>query len=79
MASATAEKRMAKKRGRPSQPGGEGTQVRLDSDLVSMARYVTARRGASLVKYLSDILRPVVERDFAKAQPNIGPEGPSTN
>jgi hypothetical protein len=59
--------RMAKAKGRPKKPGGEGTQVRIDTDLVSMARYVCAKSGESMIYYLSGILRSKVEKDFHKA------------
>lgn len=61
---------MAKKKvGRPPNPAGEGTQVRLDTDLVVKARYLVAHWGglSSLTGYLSDILRPVIEEEFDKA------------
>jgi hypothetical protein len=57
---------MAKKKGRPRGPGGEGAQVRIDSDLASMARYVAAQQGVSLTQFLSQLLRPAVEREFKK-------------
>ena len=34
---------MAKVKGRPKKPGGEGTQVRIDSDIANMARYLIAQ------------------------------------
>jgi hypothetical protein len=62
-----AEKSMARPKGRPKKPGGEGKQVRIESDLVTMAQYVTSRNGKPLIEYLSEILRPTIERDFRKA------------
>lgn len=58
---------MARPKGRPKKAGGEGTQVRIETDIASMARYVVARSGVPLVDYLSGILRPAIERDFRKA------------
>ena len=67
--------RMAKPKGRPKKPSGEGTPVRLDSALVSKARYLCAQNGESMADYLSAIIRPVVERDFRKAaKPLLGDE-----
>ncbi len=66
---------MAKKRGRPKQPTGEGSQVRIDSDLASMARYLAARRSVPISTYLSEILRPAIERDFRKAGQELKPGG----
>jgi hypothetical protein len=53
------------KRGRPKKLTGEGTQVRIESDLVSMARLIVASRGTELTSYLSEILRPRVMKDYA--------------
>jgi hypothetical protein len=53
------------KRGRPKKLAGEGTQVRIESDLVSMARLIVASRGTELTSYLSGILRPRVVKDYA--------------
>lgn len=58
---------MAKAKGRPKKPGGEGAQVRIDSDLATMARYLVAQRGLVLSEYLSGILRPAIEKDMKKA------------
>jgi hypothetical protein len=44
-----------------------GKFVPIDTDLVSMARYVCAQNGESIIDYLSGILRPKVEKDFHKA------------
>ena len=60
---------MTKKPGRPKNPNGEGTQVRIDTDLIAKARYLVAVRGdgTSLTQLLSGILRPTLEREFTKA------------
>lgn len=58
---------MAKAKGRPKKPGGEGTQVRIDADLASKAKYLAAQKGIPVAEYLSAILRPVLDRDFRKA------------
>jgi hypothetical protein len=71
MSSVAESKPMARAKGRPKKPGGEGSQVRIDSDLASMARYVVARTGTPLIEYLSGILRPAIERDFRKAGQDI--------
>lgn len=67
----TLERPMAKVKGRPKKPGGEGTPVRIDSEIVSKARYLAARRDVALSDYLSDILRGPVDREFAKAAKDI--------
>jgi hypothetical protein len=57
---------MAKK-GRPKKIGGEGTQVRIDSDVIAKARYLAAQADCSLTEYLSSMLRPQIELAFKKA------------
>jgi len=59
---------MAKTKGRPKKPSGEGIQVRLDADLVRKARYLVMKRGGTVNDYFAAILRPVVERDVKKAE-----------
>jgi predicted HicB family RNase H-like nuclease len=58
---------MARPKGRPKKPSGEGTPVRLDSDLVSKARYLAAKEGVPLSEYISRMLRPSLDREFRKA------------
>ena len=41
--------------------------VKLERSIVARARYVADIRGITLAEYLSESLRPVVDRDFAKA------------
>lgn len=59
--------RMARPKGRPKKPSGEGTAVRIDTDIVAKARYLCAQGGTTMTEYLSGILRPQVEKDFRKA------------
>ena len=66
---------MAKPKGRPKKPGGEGTPVRIDSDLVSKARYLCAQSGLAMTDYLSGILRSQIEKDFRKAAKPLLDEG----
>src|SRR3954463_2213419 len=63
------------KRGRPKKLTGEGTQVRVESDLVSMARLIVANRGTELTTYLSDILRPRIVKDYAAMVKRLEAEG----
>jgi hypothetical protein len=53
------------KRGRPKKLTGEGSQVRIASDLASKARLIVGDRGVDLADYLSDILRPRIMKDYA--------------
>jgi hypothetical protein len=67
MPTATGETRpVAKKRGRPKseRPRGEGKAVRLDPDVVGMARTVVMRRNLELGPYLSELLKGAVRRDY---------------
>lgn len=65
---------MAKKKGRPPKATGEGTPVRIDSDLVTKARLIASERGMNLAAYLSATLRPGVDRDFAKLVREVADE-----
>jgi hypothetical protein len=37
--------------------------VKLDADVARLARIVAAERGQPIAAYISEILRPIVERD----------------
>jgi hypothetical protein len=53
---------------RQKKPGdGPGTVVRIDADLVAKARWLAARVPLELSAYVSQLLRPVIEREFNKA------------
>lgn len=52
------------KAGRPKKPGGEGTLVRIDSDIVSRARYLSAQLDVPMSELLSGILRPEIDQRF---------------
>ena len=67
MATATEGRVMAKAKGRPKKPGGEGTVVRIDAALAAQAKYLAARAGVPMSDYLSDLLRPTIEREMRKA------------
>jgi hypothetical protein len=57
---------MARPKGRPKKPTGEGAQVRIDPDIASKARYLAALKGEPLSDYLSARLRPIIDREFQK-------------
>ncbi len=40
--------------------------VKIERDIISKARLIAADHGKPLAGYLSDALRPVVERDWSK-------------
>lgn len=58
---------MTKPKGRPKKPSGEGTPVRIDSGLVSKARYLASQADKPLSDYLSELLRPAIEKAFKQA------------
>lgn len=66
---------MARKKGRPKKPTGQGLTCRVDSDLVKKGRYIATERGMSLTEVFSEILRPVVEREFKKLGRDLMDEG----
>jgi len=75
MAVGVREVSMAKKVGRPSKPSGSGRPVRLDADVVSMARRIADFQGVPLSDYLSALLRPGVMRDYQAMLKKLGAGG----
>jgi hypothetical protein len=69
------EKPMAKPKGRPKKPSGEGTPVRIDPVIASKARYLASQSGVPMSDLLSDWLRPIVEREFRKAARDLEGKG----
>jgi hypothetical protein len=67
METATEGGAMAKAKGRPKNPRGEGTVVRIDSDLATKAKYLATRRDVPMSEFLSSLLRPAIEKEFRKA------------
>jgi hypothetical protein len=61
---------VAKKKAR-----GVGLHVRIDPDLVRMAKVIAPAEGRALGDYLSDIIRPVVSREYAKVMKRLEQEG----
>jgi hypothetical protein len=45
----------------------------MDRSVVARARYVAEIRGITLAEYLSEGVRPFVDRDFGKAAKPTGP------
>jgi predicted HicB family RNase H-like nuclease len=45
---------------------GVGIMVRVDPGVVRMARIVAPIKGVAVGEYISDIVRPVVKRDYLK-------------
>lgn len=63
---------VAKKVGRPGKPAGPGRPVRVADDVVSMARRIADFRGVVLSDYLSESLRPAVQRDYQAMLKKLG-------
>lgn len=59
------EKAMAN-RGRPKTSERDDVTVRLDRGLISKAKVLAADESLSLAEYLSDMLRPSIDRAYAK-------------
>jgi hypothetical protein len=69
------DRSMTKKMGRPRKPTGEGSPVRIDRDLVTMARTLAGYRGAAMSEYLSDLLRPVITKEYRTMVKDLEKEG----
>ena len=52
--------------GRPKSDRDDMT-VKMDRTIVARARFVADLRGQTLTEYLSEAVRPIVDRDFAQA------------
>jgi hypothetical protein len=50
-------------------------QVKLDADVVRMAKMVAAARDITLAEYLSEMIRPIVRRDLEKDAPRVLGQG----
>jgi hypothetical protein len=67
---------VAKKRGgRPKKPGGEGRHMRLRPSIVTMAKVIADARGIATTDYLSDLLQPLVSRDYVREIERLKKEG----
>jgi hypothetical protein len=62
----------------PRKKSGSGPKLaatKVDRDLIHKAKLIAADRGEPMAGYLSAILRPVVEKDWAKMIRKAGSEG----
>ena len=55
-----------KRTGRPKTSTRDDVVARIDRGVIAWARYVAETRMIPLAEYLSEILRPVVSKDFEK-------------
>jgi hypothetical protein len=58
--------------GRPAKSERDDVAVKLDRAIVAKCRYVAEVRGITLAEYLTEALKPVAERDFAKVTKENG-------
>jgi predicted HicB family RNase H-like nuclease len=49
-----------------AKPKRNDVPVKVDEEVVRLARIVAAYRGESLAEYMSETLRPIVQRHLAK-------------
>lgn len=66
---------MAKKRGAPKKPGGEGRHVRLRPNIVTMAKTLSGAKGVPMGDYLSDLLEAPISREYAKVLRDLERKG----
>lgn len=57
----------AKKRGRPATSDRDDVTVKVDRHVAAKLRYVAEQKGVALAELLTDILRPIADREFEKA------------
>jgi hypothetical protein len=62
---------MAKKK----QPRGPGRLVRMDPSVARMGEVVARARGIALGDYLSELVRPMVSRDYVREVKRLEQEG----
>jgi hypothetical protein len=74
MATATKADPMAKKKHQDT-PGPPTAAVKIDRALAGKARLIATDKGIDMAEYLSESLRAVIERDWAKMIRRVGGEG----
>lgn len=64
--------------GRPKKQAGDSKRndaaAKLDADLIRKAKIVCSVRGVTIAEYLSELLAPIVNRDYVQAAKQIGEE-----
>src|SRR4051812_7706088 len=55
-----------KKMGRPQTSERQDVSIKFDRTLAGKARAIAIGRGITMAAYLSDMTRPVIDRDYAK-------------
>jgi hypothetical protein len=57
---------MAKKMGRPKSSVRNDVSIKFDKILAGKARLISQARGIAMAEYLSEAVRPLIDRDYAK-------------
>jgi len=58
---------MAKKKmGRPKTSERGDVSIKFDKTLAGKARLIAQGRGVTMAEYLSEMTRPIIDRDYAK-------------
>lgn len=57
---------MAKKMGRPKTSVRGDVSIKFDKILARKAKAISDARGISRAEYLSEMARPIIDRDYAK-------------
>jgi hypothetical protein len=66
---------MAKKRmGRPKTSERQDVSIKFDRTLARKARLISEGRGISMAEYLSELSRPVIDRDYARLMRDLEEE-----
>ena len=61
---------------RTRKPARDDKAVKISRDLAVKAKVIAETRGVSVAEYLSDLLRPPVERDFPRAMKQLSESRP---
>lgn len=72
---ATAGAMMAKRMGRPKTSVRSDVSIKFDRILAGKARLISQARGIPMAEYLSESVRPIINRDYAKLVRDLEGEG----
>jgi len=69
---------MAKRMGRPKSSVRQDVSIKFDRTLAGKARMIALGKGISMAEYLSEMSRPMIDRDYAKLMRELETPGPSS-
>lgn len=55
-----------KKMGRPKTSERQDVSIKFDKTLAGKARLISQGKGVSMAEYLSELARPLIDRDYAR-------------